>query len=65
MEESEEGLDGLLLRVKEEHEKAGALLILFTASVVSLCLLRTQFAEPMVGKVQVKRLEENARSHRN
>ena len=62
---SEEGLDGLLLRVKEESEKAGALLILFTESVVSMCLLCTQFTEPMVGKGQVKRLEENARSHRN
>ena len=38
------------------------MLTLFVTPTVSLCTL---FAEPMVGKVRTKRLEENARSRRN
>ena len=41
------------------------LIILFTAPIVLHFTLVTLFAEPRLGKTQAKRLEEDARSHRN
>ena len=41
------------------------MLILLIVPVVSLFTLSALFAEPRVGKVRAKRLEEDSKSHRN
>ena len=50
------GIQGLLHAV---------LLILFMMPIVLLFTLFSLFAEPREGKAQAKRLEEDAKSHRN
>ena len=47
---------------RQDPLEEGVLLILFMTPVVSLFTL---FAEPRVGKAQAKKLEGDARSHRN
>ena len=51
--------------MKESNISASYRLILLLTPVVSLFTSGTLFTELGVGKVQGKRLEENARSHRH